>query len=148
MHSFLSSCFSPSILSAPQALSLPQPSELLHSCAPSAWNDERCVADDLIKVEHLHAYRLQSSGQSVGPVHRGWSPGMGSQDARWSDAMFRDMTFFVVPFAKITLLRFLQLALGRASGSVSLLQTNGPKKERRRSGEKGTNLTWQAGCPS
>lgn len=25
---------------------------------PSAWNDERCVADDLIKVEHLHAYRL------------------------------------------------------------------------------------------
>jgi len=58
----------------PNPPTLHPPEELLHSCAPSAWNDERCVADDLIKVEHLHAYRLQSSGQfgSLGwPVHRG-----------------------------------------------------------------------------
>lgn len=36
--------------------------DMLLQCAfhsqRDAWYDERCVADDLIKVEHLHAYRL------------------------------------------------------------------------------------------
>jgi len=57
-----------------------------------------------------------------------------SQDARWPVAMFRDMTFFLVPFAKITLLRFLQLALGPVVFSQGQKQM-GQKEKKHRKGE-------------